>query len=269
LQDQHASRHPAQHQEEEHQLYHVQHTPGHIGMLHTNPVEHHDYNLNIHYAGNNHRLDKRQHNCQVPRQYKDQYPVQHHYAQDHIGAYKDPFEHQHDESTLHHAQSSIGLDNRAPAAAKGSYPFSSRRQDPHQVQHHYKDKHLSQQQEGTQDTLGHINTYNDAFNPCDYNSNENYARSTQALDCPCHHCMGIDDQYHLQPQQVYEQTNQSGTHRLKKHDGKLSALDKSFSSNIPEDRSPHSHHSLSPLSSLMDSFLDFEPLPSMFDDKSK
>jgi hypothetical protein len=271
LQEQHASRHPAQKQEQEHQLYYVQHTPGHTDMLHINPAEHHDYNLNIHYAGNKPHLDKRQHNCQVQHQYKDRYPVQHHYvkdSQDHIDSYRDPFEH-HDESTVHHAQSSIGLDNHAPAATKGSYPFSSRRQDPRQVPHHHKDQHLSQQQEGAQDTLDHINTYNDAFNPCDYNSNENYARNTQALDCSYRHCMGIDAQYHLQPQHVYEQTNHSGTHRLKNHDGKLPALDKSFSSYIPEDRSPHSHHSLSPLSSLMDSFLDFEPLPSMFDDKSK
>ncbi|KAL7487065.1 hypothetical protein ACHAW6_015229 [Cyclotella cf. meneghiniana] len=259
-QEQNASQHLAQ------QLYYVQHTPGHIGMLHTNPVEHHNCNLNIHYAGDQHDLNKCQHNCHVPHQYKDRYPVQQHYvqdSQDHIDAYKDLFEHQHDESTVHHKQSPIGLDNHVPAAAKRSYPFSSRSNDPHQ-QHHYKDQYLLQQQEGTQETLGHIDKYNDPFNK----SNKNYASSTQALDCPYHHRMGMDSQHHLQPQHLYEQTNQNGTHCAKNH-GKLSAVDKSFSSYIPEDRPPQSHHSLSPLSSLMDPFLDFEPSPSMFDDKSK
>ncbi|KAL3778871.1 hypothetical protein HJC23_005978 [Cyclotella cryptica] len=252
-------------QQQEWQHYYDDHTQGHAVSSHSMSVEHKGDSVSMHYAGSKPHFDRIQYNCQV-QHCNEQYSA---WYQGHSVKYNDPMEYHHYKSTMHYTPPSLGLENNARGSEEGNYPFSSKSQYPHQVQLKYKDHYPSHQMHGTKNTCSHFITHNDPFVPKGYNSYEINARSTHAWENSQHHHEGIDTQDQLQPKYAQDKTSKSRSQSHKNQGSKLSALDKSSQSYNPSSTSPHSHHSLSPLSSLMDSFLDFEPSPSMFDEKSK
>lgn len=182
-----------------------------------------------------------------PKENENQYQVQNKYIRDFTGridTYSDPFEHQMYESRDHCARSSSELDHPTAAAEQVTFKYDKESQHRH---HHVQDPQHCVDMHGTE--FGHQG----------YEPNEHYIYDTFGLDHPPHqkHCT-----YGYQPhvQALCDGANSNRSLPVENSFGQLLAEDDAKVVNTPNNL-----HSLS--SSLNDSFLEFDPSPSMFDEK--
>ncbi|KAL3778873.1 hypothetical protein HJC23_005980 [Cyclotella cryptica] len=247
--------------QEESQQNHIEHSQGQVVILRSIQAKNEDHNLTMSCTSSNPHSNEVQYQCYVPH-YNGLYPT---WYQGFNDAYSDSCGHHCFKSTVPYMQSYPGSENNAQNAPS----YSSRHQYHYQVQPNYEFQYPMHQMHGTKDQWDDNKEYNDSFHPYDNNSNEYSKPNTYAVNNPHHHHIDVDTHHHFQPLCVSDQRSQGGPQSLHDNKSKLLALNESFQSSSDEDISPCRHHSLSPLSSLMDLFVDFEPSQSIFDDKSK